>query len=197
MASIPPGITSKLEASTVTAMNKVNNPDGVKQLMYAPLLGGVPLAGIFPPPGGREGLSSTVKSAVASLLTDKALLGTAIDERIQAALKNAPAQSSGALDSSTIDARIAEAVKKAPSSGGINASSVDSKIAKALEGIDSKISKAVEGFDSKISKAVEGHLTASNLGKMRLAPVSGGGRRGTKRGKRSGSKRAKRGTKRR
>jgi len=159
--------------------------------MYAPLLAGIPLAGMYPPPGAREGMTPAVRSAVASLLADKALLGAAIDERIQAALKNAPAQS-GAVDPSMIDAKIAEAVKKGPSSGGINASSVDSKISKALDGVDAKIKTALEGVDSKISKAVEGHLTAANVGKMRLAPASGGGRRRTRRGKRSGSKRAKR-----
>jgi hypothetical protein len=102
------------------------------------------------------------KEVLVALLMDKSILGGAID------------------------AKIAEAVKKAPSSSGINASSVDSKISKALEDVK-----------GQIDKAVEGHLTAANVAKMRLAPASGGGRRGTKRGKR-GSKRAKRsGTKRR
>jgi hypothetical protein len=80
-----------------------------------------------------------------------------------------------------IDAKVAEAVKKVPATSGMNASSVDAKIKTALGEVD-----------TKISKAVEGHLTAANVGKMRLAPASGGGRRGSKR-----AKRGKRGTKRR
>jgi len=94
------------------------------------------------------GSKPQLKAAIAALLMDRSMLGAAIDEKIDAA------------------------VKKLPASSGMNASSVD----------------------AKIKTAVEGKLSAANLGKMRLAPASGGGRRGSKRSKRSGSKR---GTKRR
>lgn len=176
---LPASVLNSLDTPTKTALGNVPSQD-MQQILNAPFLGGMAGAEVLGMPGRPQ--KPQLKGAIVALLLDRSMLGAGID------------------------ARIAEAVKKAPSSGGINASSVDSKIAKAVEGIDSKIADAVKkassgmnaaSVDSKISKAVEGHLTASNLGKMRLAPVSGGGRRGTKRGKRSGAKRAKRGTKRR
>ena len=179
---LPPQVTKVFEEPTKAALSRVP-PQDMQQILNAPFLGGMAGAEVLGMPGRPP--KPQLKEAILALLLDKSMLGAGID------------------------ARIAEALKKAPSSGGINASSVDSKIAKAVEGIDSKIADAVKkassgmnaaSVDSKISKAVEGHLTASNLGKMRLAPVSGGGRRGTKRGKRSGSKRSgskRSGTKRR
>jgi hypothetical protein len=144
--------------------------------MNGPFLGSVPIFQAAAMPGAPD--KRVLKDVITTVLMDKLFLGAAID------------------------ARIAEAVKKASlssTSGGINASSVDSKIAKALEGVDSKVAEAVKRagvdaatVDAKIAKAVEGRLTASNLGKMRLAPASGGGRRASKRGRGK-----KRGTKRR
>jgi len=163
--SLPPQVLNALEKPTQTAIAKVP-PQDMGMIINGPLLGSIPGAQLIGMPGAPS--KTQLKEAIIALLMDKSMLGAAID------------------------AKIAEALKKAPSSGtsgGINASSVDSKISKALDGVDAKIKTALEGVDSKISKAVEGHLTAANVGKMRLAPASGGGRRRTRRGKRSGSKR--------